>query len=86
MQGIVAGDVGAVAAAAATLEDLGLKAQASDAWADAALLAARAGVDSEAGARAAKLIDDMGIRPWLGPLPETCWLVPAEDASEASAV
>jgi len=86
VQGIVAGDVGAVAAAAATLEDLGLKAQASDAWADAALLAARAGIDSEAASRATVLVEEMGIRPWLGPLPETRWLEPASDDSEASAV
>ncbi len=86
VQGLVDGDSGAVANAAAELEGLGLKLQASEAWADAALLAARAGVESEAASRATELVDEMGIRPWLGPLPETRWLEPAKDESGASVV
>ncbi len=83
--GLVAGDPVAVAAAATTLEDLGLKFEASEAWCDAALLAARAGVGSPAAAHAAELLEEMGIRPWLGPMPETRWVEPAKDLGEPSA-
>ncbi len=72
----------AVETAAAELEDLGLKLKAADAWADAALLAARSRRVSDARDRAMALIDEIGLHPLLGPLPETRWLEPL-DADEA---
>jgi len=70
---LAAGDHAAVEAAAATFEELGYLIHAADAWADAAILAARAGVSSDAEARAIGLCEEMGMHPLLGPLPETRW-------------
>ena len=65
-----------VESAARRLEELGLLVPAADAWADAALLAARAGRTSVALDRATALIARIGMHPLLGPLPETRWLEP----------
>ena len=68
------GPEGQVEAAAARLEELGWRRVALDAWADAALLAARAGRSSDAEDRALALARSTGIHPLLGPLPETRWV------------
>ncbi len=68
------GDHLAVEAAAAAFEELGYPVRAADAWADAAIMAARAGVASEAEGRAQALCESMGMHPLLGPLPETRWI------------
>ena len=82
-----AGDPSGAAAAAGVLEDAGYRAEALDALADAALLAARAGVDSRALERAQALSDAMGIGHTLGRLPETRWLErPQADKSTARRV
>lgn len=73
----------AVETAAVELESLGLSFRAADAWADAALLAARAGRGSDALERAVALIEEMGLHPLLGPVPERRWLEPV-DAEEAA--
>ncbi|MEA2026830.1 MAG: hypothetical protein U9O18_09065, partial [Chloroflexota bacterium] len=65
-------------------EQLGLRLYAADAWADAAILAAREGVSSDAEQRAMELCQSMGMHPLLGPLPETRWLYPAESAEVTS--
>jgi class 3 adenylate cyclase/tetratricopeptide (TPR) repeat protein len=70
-------------AAAAELEGLGFKLKAADAWADAALMAARSERASAAPERAIALIEEIGLHPLLGPLPETRWLEKL-DASEAA--
>ena len=64
----------AVEAAAAAFEELGYPVLAADAWADAAIMAARAGVASEAEGRARSLCESMGMHPLLGPLPEARWI------------
>ncbi len=74
IDGIAAGDRVAVEAAAATFEELGLLIHAADAWADAAILAARAGLDSDAEHQALVLCESTGMHPLLGPLPERRWL------------
>ncbi len=66
-----------VEAAAQGLEELGLLTAAADAWADAALLAARAGRKSAALDHALAITERIGMHPLLGPLPETRWLEPA---------
>jgi tetratricopeptide (TPR) repeat protein len=68
------GDSQAVEQAAAILERHGYLVQAADAWADAALLAARDGRASVAYERAEALVERIGLHPLLGPLPETRWL------------
>jgi len=78
------GDRTAVEESAAELEAFGLRVNAADAWADAALLAARAGVSSEAEHHATRLCESMGMHPLLGPLPETRWLHPNESTEIAS--
>jgi len=72
-----------VEAAAAELEDLGHKLKAADAWADAAIMAARSERASAALERAVALIEEIGLHPLLGPLPETRWLEKL-DASEVA--
>ena len=64
----------AVEAAAEAFERLGYPVDAADAWADAAIMAARAGIASEAEDRACSLCESMGMHPLLGPLPETRWI------------
>ena len=64
----------AVEAAAEAFERLGYPVDAADAWADAAIMAARAGVASEAEVRARSLCESLGMHPLLGPLPETRWI------------
>lgn len=69
-------ELAAVAEVATTLEDAGRRAEAADVWADTALLAARAGIASEAGGRALELCESMSMHPLLGPLPERRWVKP----------
>ena len=64
----------AVEAVADDLEERGYSLQAADARADAALLATRAGLSTEAGEWALEFYARIGARPRLGPLPETRWL------------
>jgi hypothetical protein len=64
-------------------EELGMVVSAADAWADAALLAARADRETDALERAAELCDGIGMHPLLGPLPETRWLEPAKPTGSA---
>lgn len=68
------GPQGRLEDAAARLEGLGWRRRALDAWADAALLAARAERPSGAGEHALTLARSTGLHPLLGPLPETRWL------------
>ena len=75
----------AVETAAVELESLGVTLKAADAWADAALLAARTGRVSDALERAVALIEAMGFHPLLGPVPETRWLEPVDAADAATA-
>ncbi len=63
-----------VASAAAALEELGYRSPAADAYADAAILAARASADSDAELQARRLYEAIGMHPLLGQLPETRWL------------
>jgi hypothetical protein len=71
---LAAGPEGPIEDAAVRLEELGYRRYALDAWADAALLAARAGRTSDAGERALALARSTGLHPLLGPLPETRWV------------
>lgn len=80
---LVTSDHRSAETSARTFEDLGLHRIAADFWADAALIAARAGVDAEALGRARSPHEQMGMVPWLGPLPETRWLGPARDSAGA---
>jgi len=64
----------AVEAAAEELEAAGYRNVAVDAFADAALMAARAGRESAAGARAIAISAETGYHHNLGPLPETRWV------------
>ena len=68
------GPEGRIRDAAVRLEELGWRRHALDAWADAALLAARAGRSSDAEERAHALARSTGLHPLLGPLPETRWV------------
>ncbi|MET1232649.1 MAG: hypothetical protein ABWY52_07340, partial [Candidatus Limnocylindrales bacterium] len=68
-----------VEAAAAELDAAGYRLLAAYAFADAAILAARAGRVSDANERAMTIADEIGLHPSLGPLPETRW-----DAAQAS--
>jgi len=72
-----------IEAAAADLENLGYIRWAFDAWADAALIAARAGRASGAQERAIAIATTTGLHALLGPLPETRWLESVK-VSEAS--
>jgi hypothetical protein len=63
-----------VEAAAVALEAAGYRASAVNAYADAALLAARAGRRSSAGDRAVAIAAEIGYHHALGPLPETPWI------------
>ncbi len=63
-----------VEAAAAELDAVGYRGDAIDAYADAALLAARAGRVSTAGERAMSIASEIGRHHALGPLPETRWV------------
>lgn len=65
-----------VEAAATDLEAAGYRLTAAYAYADAAILAARAGRASDAEQRAMALAAEIGLHPPLGPLPETRWLTP----------
>ena len=65
-----------VEAAAAELEAAGYRLTAANAFADAAILAARAGRASDAGTRAMAIAAEIGLHPYLGPLPETRWVTP----------
>lgn len=79
--GLVDGSEGRnVESAARRLEEMGLLTAAADAWADAALLAARAGRSSPALDRALAITERIGMHPFLGSLPETRWLEPAVTA------
>ena len=84
IDGLAARDCSSVEGAASMFEQLGLRLYAADAWADAAILAARAGVASEAEHHATRLCQSMGMHPLLGPLPETRWLHPDESTEVAS--
>jgi class 3 adenylate cyclase/tetratricopeptide (TPR) repeat protein len=76
--------VAAIAAAAEDLEAVDAQWPAADAYADAALIAERGGIDAGPYLAAARrLYDACGIVPLLGPLPETRWLAPALDARSA---
>jgi hypothetical protein len=72
-----------VEGAATELERSGFRWAAADAWADAALMAARGGEGSKAGQRASELCVAMGLHPLLGPLPESRWI--QADAAEVAA-
>jgi tetratricopeptide (TPR) repeat protein len=63
-----------VEAAADALEAVGYRTLAAYAYADAAILAARAGRPSESVERATAIAAAIGLHPHLGPLPETRWL------------
>jgi len=65
-----------VEAAATDLEAAGYLTAAVEAYADAALLAARAGRASVAGERAIAIAAEIGYHHLLGPLPETRWVSP----------
>ena len=65
-----------VEAAAGELDAAGYRLTAAYAFADAAILAARAGRASNAEARAVAIASEIGLHPPLGPLPETRWLAP----------
>jgi len=65
-----------VEAAAGELDALGYRTLAAYAFADAAILAARAGRASDAEARAMAIVAEIGLHPSLGPLPETRWMSP----------
>jgi class 3 adenylate cyclase/tetratricopeptide (TPR) repeat protein len=67
-------------AIAAEMERLGFRRNALDAYADAALIAARLGRESAAPERAEAITADTGAQPLLGPLPETRWVVVPERA------
>lgn len=67
--------VPAIEAAAADLDAAGWRLPAADAWADAALIAARAGIASDGLERALAIAAEIGLHPPLGPLPETRWIV-----------
>jgi tetratricopeptide (TPR) repeat protein len=74
IDGLAARDLAAVEAAAAVFDARGYRASAADAWADAALMAARLSLATEAERRAAGLYREMGMHPLLGWPPETRWL------------
>ncbi|HEU4672738.1 MAG TPA: adenylate/guanylate cyclase domain-containing protein [Candidatus Limnocylindrales bacterium] len=72
-------------AVAAELEALGEHLPAADAWADAALAAARTGLDPDrALARAREVYAACHTFPLLGPLPETRWVDPTGDPALAT--
>ena len=74
VDGLVAGDAGVMLEeAAATFEASDRLVRALEAWADAALLAARAGQPSVAQERALAITERTGVHHLLGPLPETRW-------------
>ena len=75
MEALVAGDHRPLEGVALVFEEAGYPIYAVDALADAAILAARAGIPSDAEQRALGLCRDMGMHPVLGSLPETRWLV-----------
>jgi len=78
IDGLADDDRAAIERAAVTFEEFGYRLDAADAWADAALLAGRAGTDSAAHRRALESCAEIGLHPLLGPLPETRWV---EDGS-----
>jgi class 3 adenylate cyclase/tetratricopeptide (TPR) repeat protein len=80
-----AGDHAVLEQVATDMEGLGYRVHAADAWADAALVAARDGSSPDAEGRASDLYGAMGMHPLLGPLPETRWLAPAEAAGSTPA-
>jgi len=81
IDGLAADDAGVVVEEAAVeLGDLGFMLHAANAWADAAILAARAGRVSDAQARAVTMVTEMGLQPLLGPLPETRWIKASRSA------
>jgi tetratricopeptide (TPR) repeat protein len=67
-------DGGEVEAAAEELERAGYRLLAVNAFADAALIAARAGRPSAAAERALAIAAEIGYHHLLGPLPETRWI------------
>ena len=86
IDGLAASDPAAVEAAAAVFEEEGYRISCADAWADAAIIAARAGLASSAQRRAVELYREMGVHPLLGDLPETGWPVgPASVVGDAAA-
>jgi len=77
-RGLVADPDGSdVEAAAGELDAAGYRLLAAYAFADAALIAARAGRSSEAEERAIAIGAEIGLHPSLGPLPETRWVQPS---------
>ena len=84
VEALGSGHPGEAEAAADSLEAAGYRTEALDALADAALLAARAGVTSPALERAQALATEIGIGPTLGPLPEARWLARAEEGRVVS--
>ena len=86
IDGLAASDPAAIEAAAAVFEEEGYRISCADAWADAAIIAARAGLASSAQRRAVELYREMGVHPLLGDLPETGRPVgPASVAGDAAA-
>jgi tetratricopeptide (TPR) repeat protein len=71
-----------VEAVAGELDAVGYRTLAAYAYADAAILAARAGRASDAEARAMDIAAEIGLHPSLGPLPETRWLAPRPTMSQ----
>jgi hypothetical protein len=69
-----------VEAAAGELEAAGYRLLAVNAFADAALLAARAERASRSEERATAIAAEIGFQPWLGRLPETRWIAAARPA------
>ena len=63
-----------VEAAAEELAAAGYRGNAAEAFADAALIAARVGRTSAAGERALTIAAEIGWHHPLGPLPETHWV------------
>jgi tetratricopeptide (TPR) repeat protein len=74
MEGLVAADHRPLEEAALVFEEAGYPIYAVDALADAAILAARSDIPSDAEERAIGLCREMGMHPMLGTLPETRWL------------
>jgi class 3 adenylate cyclase len=72
-----------VEAAAGALEAAGYRLLAVNAFADAALMAARAGRQSAAGERAIAIAAEIGYHHVLGPLPETRWIAAQPAARSA---
>lgn len=73
-----------IESAAEALEAAGYRGVAVDVFADAAIIAARAGRRSSAGERATAIAAKIGWHHALGPLPETRWVQAPESDDHLS--